>query len=540
MKKLIIALLLILATDVDAAQLLPNGKQCFTKTNGLPAVGGSINMFVPNTNTPKPTWQDSGQSILNTQPIQLDGNGCAIIYGTGIYRQQLYDGPVVGSAVSGILIWDQFVTDPSSFGALAWGGIATGTPNAITVNFPGFSAVDGSPLQFQALFTNTGPTTITIPGTSLMNVPVTRPGPSGPVPLVAGNITANTVTQVVYLAASNTFQITNSGGGSDGSAGGAAVVIPPQGYLTLSSDAQNPVQTADINMATTIYYTAFSGNTAPVWNGTTFGSLVISQLQLLLPTSLGGSTVYDACIFSNAGTPTLVAGPGWPTLTSRGTGTGSAQIIRLNGIWVNANQITGLNGTSSFIIPVDQCTYVGSFYTDTAAGQVSSQVTYGQNRKWGVWNAYNRQPIQVKAGDPATSWVYNTNAWRNSNNNAGNNITVLSGLAEEPYALAFRQRVQVNGSGTADLTGELQIGIGFNVSNAPSGLVGDLSVTAGTAGSGITADVFVRIGANAEYALAPSLGVNTINAIEIAPVANFTKLLWGTETNMLLTARWRG
>src|SRR5260221_8078809 len=121
---LIIALLLGLGNSPAwaAATLLPNGKQSFEGANGAYA-NGSLNMFQPGTSTPKSTWQDAAQTILNSQPIQLDSNGCAIIYGTGSYRQQLFDGPVVGSVTTGNLIWDQITTDTSANNNTFWAGV---------------------------------------------------------------------------------------------------------------------------------------------------------------------------------------------------------------------------------------------------------------------------------------------------------------------------------------------------------------------------------------------------------------------------------
>lgn len=82
------------------AALLPNGKQQFIDVNGFPLVAGTVGMYVPGTLAAKNTWQDSGQTILNTNPIVLDSRGQAIIYGAGIYRQIVRD-------VLGNLIWDQ-------------------------------------------------------------------------------------------------------------------------------------------------------------------------------------------------------------------------------------------------------------------------------------------------------------------------------------------------------------------------------------------------------------------------------------------------
>jgi hypothetical protein len=82
------------------ATLLPNAKQQFLDTNGRPLAGGQVYFYIPNTSTFKSTWQDAGKTILNTNPVVLDSNGQAIIYGEGQYRQVVYD-------VHGNLIWDK-------------------------------------------------------------------------------------------------------------------------------------------------------------------------------------------------------------------------------------------------------------------------------------------------------------------------------------------------------------------------------------------------------------------------------------------------
>jgi hypothetical protein len=90
--------------------LLPNAVQTFTGPNGTPLSGGSVYFYIPGTTTPKNTWQDPAQTILNTNPVVLNANGQAIIWGSGQYRQQVYD-------ANNNLIWDQ-VTEDTSGGIL--------------------------------------------------------------------------------------------------------------------------------------------------------------------------------------------------------------------------------------------------------------------------------------------------------------------------------------------------------------------------------------------------------------------------------------
>lgn len=69
--------------------------------------GGSVAHYVPNTLTFKQTWKNSTQTTPNTNPLALDANGCAVIYGVGSYRQIVKDS-------NGNTVWDQLTTAPAS------------------------------------------------------------------------------------------------------------------------------------------------------------------------------------------------------------------------------------------------------------------------------------------------------------------------------------------------------------------------------------------------------------------------------------------
>lgn len=223
-----------------ATTLLPNGQQCFSNANG-PLVSGSLNMFYPGTTTPKPTWQDSNQNTLNSQPIQLDANGCAIIYGVGSYRQQVYTGPVSGGVTTGSLVWDQLTTDTSAYNAVFWAGLAGGTPNVITVTDTGFNGTDGTVINFIAIATNTSSTTINPSGFGA--IPVVKDTTAGPVSLTGGEITQNNLISVVYYAVSNTFHIVNT---ALASASGATAPRCGMTNLKIVNDAGTPNTLIDI------------------------------------------------------------------------------------------------------------------------------------------------------------------------------------------------------------------------------------------------------------------------------------------------------
>lgn len=73
------------------ATILPEGRTAFYDNNGVPLVDGYVYFYIPNTSTPKNTWQDATQSTLNTNPVRLDSLGSALIYGFGQYRMVVKD-----------------------------------------------------------------------------------------------------------------------------------------------------------------------------------------------------------------------------------------------------------------------------------------------------------------------------------------------------------------------------------------------------------------------------------------------------------------
>lgn len=517
------ALVIGVKASFGATTILPPGETCFAQANG-PLSSGSVYMLVPNTTTPKNTWQDSGQTILNGNPIQLDANGCALIYGTGSYRQQIYTGPVVSGLPTGNLLYDVVTADTSSFNAVFWAGLAGGTANAITVVDAGFNNTDGAVINFLALNTNTGSATLNVSGAGA--VPIKAPSASGPLSLTSGCIAANNPISVVYSSSAAAFLLLTP---CAASATAVAAVSAPQGYLTLASDTSEPIATADITGSASVYYTPFTGNQVPIWNGTSYSLFTFSQLILALSASNIGNTIYDVCVFSNNGSPTLVTGPAWNNsgagTSARGTGAGSAQLQRVGGLWVNAVQITGLNGVNSFTIAANQCTYLGSILVDQTAGQVSNYVSAGQNRKWGISNAYNRQNLSLLVTDPTAGWAYNT-AVRASNGTPGNAGTVLSGLTEEPVYAVFNQNVGSPTSGTPDA----HIGIGLNSQTVFSGMQGEMQNNPNST------SITTTLGAT--FINPPALGMNQYFSLEKGNGTN--GFFQGTINNMLMTLRFRG
>jgi microcystin-dependent protein len=194
MRKFALALLGVLwaGQALAAAALLPNGEQQFFDNNGNPLAGGKVYFYIPSTLTPKNTWQNSGQTVLNANPVTLDSAGRAIIYGSGQYRQILKDS-------LGNTIWDQVTADPTASTATTqWAGTSGGTANAKTIA-ANWTGVDGATYYFLVGSSNTGATTLQVTGATSSGVlQVRKPTPSGDVALTGAELAQNTVVGVTY------------------------------------------------------------------------------------------------------------------------------------------------------------------------------------------------------------------------------------------------------------------------------------------------------------------------------------------------------
>lgn len=143
---------------------LPNGMTQFVDDNGAPYANGQVITYVPGGTTPKTTWMDNAQQIPNTNPVLLDSAGRAIIWGSGIYRQQLWD-------QYGNLIWDQNTeaADPNYIlsilpnftGDTGSGGVSGTVPAP-----PAGSAAAGQYLSANGAF---GPLLIVVPNAPAAN-----------------------------------------------------------------------------------------------------------------------------------------------------------------------------------------------------------------------------------------------------------------------------------------------------------------------------------------------------------------------------------
>lgn len=173
------------------------------------------------------------------------------------------------------------------------------------------------------------------------------------------------------------------------------------GRLTLQSGT--PVTSSNLTAQTTVYFTPYNGNCVSLYDGTRWRLYQFAELSLALGT-LTNDTVYDVFLYDTGGSATLKLGPAWSNSTaggSRGTGAGTTELERFEGVLVNKFSIT--SG------PAARCgRYLGTLRT------TSTTTTEDSTDKRFLWNNYNRVRRHLWRTD-ATGHTYASTAVREWN-----------------------------------------------------------------------------------------------------------------------------
>ncbi len=280
------------------SQQLANGKQQFIDGNGNPLAGGSVYFYLPGTLTPTNTWQDQGLTTLNANPVVLDANGEAVIWGAYgfTYRQILKDS-------LGNTVWDEVVgMDVNGYAANIQNqsytyGLDTGTANtyAVALSPDPTALVDGMSVTFRALNTNTGASTLNLNG--LGAVGITANGNA----LGAGQIVAGGDYDVTYSSAAAAWLLMAQSVGAVSASN-----------ATVGTQELVPISQADLR-----YTLSGADGSAPLISVAAGGTITLSEVgnrfllngAATLPTPAGNGGVEIWCKNANvASTLTTPAG----------------------------------------------------------------------------------------------------------------------------------------------------------------------------------------------------------------------------------------
>lgn len=449
---------------------------------GLPYAGGTLSFYASGTSTPLNTYSNQALSIANTNPVVLDSAGRA----GSIFLQNLAYKVVLADS-SANQIWTEDPVYSSDFSTVGQFQTNVGNPNGAVAGTAGSGTVPSSVIWDSA--------------NNILYVATTT-----------GN-TATTVWTAVNAATATGF------------------VGPPGGYLTPTSGT--PIIPSDVTSATALIYTPYVSNTVPIYNGTSFTTTTFSELTLTLVAAHTANQIYDVYVFNNSGAVTLASGPAWQTATAGSGARGAAAAVtRLNGIWVNNIQIAGRNGSTTYTIGANLATYLGSMSIDATNGQISFYRSWGQSRRWAAWNAYNRAPIIMSAGDSTGTWTPNPSSYRPANNATANSISSFCGLPEEIADVVYIQEMDSN---TTNQNIIILNAIGWNSTTAASGTRGIYRLQSNDAGHTTTTDAT----GVARYQGAPAIGLQTITALE-QNAGTTTGIMTGTEASMRLNVSYRG
>ena len=294
------------------------------------------------------------------------------------------------------------------------------------------------------------------------------------------------------LLSTNNLADVSSAATSFGNIGFGAL---PQGRITTTT--ATPVLTTTASAQTTVFYTPYMGNIVPIYNGTKFVPTVFTQLSQATaddtksPAAATTNSNYDLFVWNDSGTVRCTRGPAWATGTSRGTGAGTTELVRVAGLLLNANSIT--NGPNT-----QRGTYVGTIRTNG-----SSQVDFilgavaagGTACFVGIWNMYNRVLHAGALGETTDSWNVSSASYAAVNGSSTMRVSFIRGLDEDAVDATYSALCQASATGGATLA------IGLDSSTSFSGITG-------------------RIGANifanpiAIYTNLPGLGFHFLQAVE--------------------------
>lgn len=262
----------------------------------------------------------------------------------------------------------------------------------------------------------------------------------------------------------------------------------------------------------TVFLTQHVGQYCPLYDGSLMQMVDLGgQLSNVLansatnkagPAAAANNSNYDFFAWDDAGTKRLTRGPAWTSDTGRGTGAGTTELIKVQGVTLNANNIT--NGPNA-----QRGTYVGTMRTNGSATvdyQFGALAASGTAGIVGVWNMFNRVDVRMFVQDSTNSWAVTSATIAAANGSSTMRVSFVAGLVEDGLSATYKAIYDA-----ATLGRTAMIGIGYNATNAiASGSTSDIS-TAAVANT--------KAGMVANYQNGVPFGFNYVQAVESCPGA---------------------
>jgi hypothetical protein len=291
------------------------------------------------------------------------------------------------------------------------------------------------------------------------------------------------------------------------------------GRLTLQ--AGSPIATVDQAGKSTAWYcpdkhgyidTFYAG----AWRTDGFLSGPTDQLGVQIDlTPLAANTLYRAFATYNGTAIVVLLFP-------------NANITKAYGVDVNADALPGL--------PQWQGRWIGSIYTDASAGKVTTNLDYGQNRSYGLWNRYNQKDIRLNVGDAGVQYVPTNQypafvPYNNDPLNRANIFTDLPTLVDIGYHQSMFINSSVGGaSGIIASVGWNGVSVGYWAKMAADNVYDETSFSS-----------------MARYVNPAAVGLNKASLM-IAKANTPNSTVWGgsgspiypIDLNQVLIAKWRG
>jgi hypothetical protein len=392
-KTFVLSLLVIAQVHFAYAQnaaILPPAKTTFVDQNGKPLTSGTVDFYIPGTNTRKTTWQDSAGTIPNSNPVQLDAAGRALILGNGAYRQVVKDR-------LGNQQWDQVT---NSAGAGGSGAVTVGDGNAVGAVLPFSGLVAPSNYAFpygqelsRATYTQllnaitltqsatcvSGNSTITaVADTSQLSVGTAVEAACIPAGATVVSKTASTVTLTANASVSVTTSATFYPWGNGN---GLTTFNAPDLRGVVLPGRNNMGGAASVKLSPP-YYT--DPNSLSGSGGSQSSTLLASNLPPYTPAGTIVTTVTPAGTYVagtaattvSAGAITVPTGNTNPAYTAASTFTGSSALF--GGIAVSATVGAGGSGYSAgtqlLTVTGGTCTTQPQFNITTSAGAITAPV----------------------------------------------------------------------------------------------------------------------------------------------------------------------